>query len=118
MRLIDADTLKETIECHAVSVSCCSTADWARGKAQMKKQVMDDIDNAPTVGGWISVKDRLPEDGIEVIVRFECEIGDYICTAWHDKGRWTDGGIEWPDENATHWMMIPPLPEPPKEAEG
>ncbi len=36
MRPIDADVLIETVEDHVTSVSCCPTADWARGKTQMK----------------------------------------------------------------------------------
>lgn len=53
---------------------------------------------------WISVKKRLPEDGVEVIV-----VSDgTACASWHEAGDfgWSVGG------KVTHWM---PLPEAPKE---
>lgn len=53
---------------------------------------------------WISVKDRLPDDGVEVIVVKDGK----SYPAWHETGPfgWSVGG------KVTHWM---PLPEAPKE---
>lgn len=75
-------------------------------------------------GGWISVKDRLPDVNDNYIVTAcdeDCPYGEGI---WYDtvvvvaeyyKGSWTwcDNGLEY-DLNGliTHWM---PLPQPPKE---
>lgn len=71
--------------------------------------------NLPTPAKWISVKERLPEDGQQVLI--------------YTKGKETymariyKGGEAWPisnscgccgtDEPFTHWM---PLPEPPRDA--
>ena len=67
--------------------------------------------------GWISVKDRLPENSNEVLtygnglIRVMCLLdhgsgdGDYL--VWED-----DYGYYEELDNVTHWM---PLPEPPKE---
>lgn len=58
MRLIDADALKELIgEC---------PENWTDSPEEIAEfnmwhRIMDDIDSCPTIGGWISVKDRLPE---------------------------------------------------------
>lgn len=54
--------------------------------------------------GWISVKDRLPEDGVEVLVVSDGETG----ASWHEAGEfgWAIGGT------VTHWA---PLPKPPEE---
>lgn len=50
MRLIDADVLKEAVD-----------NGWKPD--MMVSELWEIIDEAPTIGGWISVKDRLPELG-------------------------------------------------------
>ena len=90
-----------------------------RRKAAMKEICLEDIQNAPTVGGWISVKDRLPdeEDYRSCHENWDgCVIwtnGSDIGLGWYytSTGNWADiydCGID----DVTHWM---PLPEPPKE---
>ena len=74
---------------------------------------------------WISVKDRLPEKGIEVLVSYlnpngttrSVEVAKYTkCPEEYD---WSSnkedtliGGYLWIEGKPTHWM---PLPEPPKQ---
>ena len=70
---------------------------------------------SPTIGGWISVKDRLPEDETVVIAYVQHKIGWYRMFAWHDMYGWHSSASEFDDKDSdyvTHWM---PLPEPPKE---
>lgn len=72
------------------------------------------VEDAPTVGGWVSVKDRLPEDAKDVlinIVGLMPKIGCYLSTGWFEAvlGYEYESGYK-----VTHWM---PLPEPPKEDE-
>lgn len=80
--------------------------------------VADVIRSAPTVGGWISVEDRLPDKWQNVL---SCIVA--VDGSWKHVG--TDiyfGGGRWAmithDEceemKITHWM---PMPEPPKEDE-
>lgn len=73
------------------------------------------IDEQPTVSGWISVKDRLPDEETEYL----CWFGDYYFGAFARVCRWNkirgafwcySDNAKWPF--VTHWM---PLPEPPKE---
>ena len=88
-----------------------------------------DIEHAPTIGGWISVKDRLPDAaGYECLV---CAVNEnynqtHVFTAhtgYGEPGWWT-GNVHYmsrvtspsdnrlhPALNVTHWM---PLPEPPE----
>lgn len=60
-------------------------------------------------GGWISVKDRLPETEGSTLI---CTEKGAVCTArfYPQSGRWNG----WAGENARYWM---PLPEGPKEEE-
>ena len=63
------------------------------------------ITNSVTVQEWISVKDRLPEQGEEAICI--AADGDMMI------GKYTEWGWMFPCyfEDLTHWM---PLPQPPK----
>lgn len=58
---------------------------------------------------WISVEDRLPEDGVDVLTRRAVGMSVEAHCGWG----WTEDGYhtKW---RVTHWM---PLPEPP-EVEG
>lgn len=73
MRLIDADALKIAID-----------DGWHPD--MMVSEIWEVIDNAPSIGGWISVKDRMPPNDDTKVMTY----GNPV----------------------THWM---PLPEPPKE---
>ena len=68
------------------------------------------IANGVTVQEWISVDDRLPENGKEgVLIALRWgEVG----IGWCEDGRWDSEFVnEYEDGEVTHWM---PLPEPPK----
>ena len=74
----------------------------------MKVKNERDIENVPSA--WISVKDRLPEIGIEVLVFTYATqtrvwtIAD--CEVWED-----EYGYLHDFEAATHWMPLPDAPE-------
>lgn len=106
MRPIDADALKKDL------------TRFYDGEVTAREL----IDEQPTIGGWISVNDRLPEEHADEH-RYEFE--QYLCaTVWNDvrmvgfgtrigddKQHFWSGTSIW-DDWVTHWM---PLPEPPKE---
>lgn len=61
---------------------------------------------------WISVEDRLPEEGETVLCYYESDLMG-VCTRLHEI--WEDSYGYWESDDAiTHWM---PMPEPPKEVE-
>lgn len=119
MRLIDADALREATQHSA----------WINWK---------DVENEPTVGGWISVKDRLPNENEAVNIAWvnrnpvsyyrHIKNLPFVATGVYCRGSWYwwsstvqdflgEYGrcdIDLMDEaiEVTHWM---PLPEPPKE---
>ncbi|MBR2697827.1 MAG: DUF551 domain-containing protein [Clostridia bacterium] len=82
-----------------------------------KKPIITDLING-VPSGWISVKDRLPEDYQEVLFIGKNQHGNtYMAQRGHRNGNdWYSAisRINVYKENATvtHWM---PLPEPPKE---
>ena len=61
---------------------------------------------------WISVKDRLPEDGEDVVVIARTGIPYWYHVAHLKRGRWMRDSGQRIYDTVTHWM---PLPEPPKE---
>jgi hypothetical protein len=65
---------------------------------------------------WISVKDRLPEIGKEVLT-FSLENGHifFDCAYVDDDGVFADWFASWSArslEHVTHWMPLPEPPEP------
>ena len=118
MRPIDADALvvylyKATEECIAMEDHVPEQfKEYYRGKMEAFIEVAAHVKrHTPTLDyvpkqQWISVKDRLPEEGENsYLVRLE---DGFIGTAVWDGGweLWNDSG------EVTHWMC---LPEPPKE---
>lgn len=116
MRLIDADALIKDID-----------GDLLDGIAEAR--AIEKIEEAPTIGGWISVKDRMPENQNPVMVFVPPHVDEikgtflgYVGMAYYTslgEGFWcgTDGnlyGAIGMIHTPTHWM---PLPEPPKENE-
>lgn len=118
MRLIDADALIGSMKLLEESYRRCGAIE----RAEAYTNCLWEIKQAPTVGGWVSVKDRLPKSMInKVLVWLEHEdLNGYIgyghYEKFHGEEMWYD--LEH-DERfdkrgyiVTHWM---PLPEPPKE---
>ena len=81
------------------TLPCCAT---------YEEQAEYLIAHGVTVQEWISVKDRLPEQGEEAICI--AADGDMMI------GKYTEWGWMFPCyfEELTHWM---PIPQPPKEVE-
>lgn len=75
---------------------------------------MEDIENAPTVDRWVSVNDRAPDNGQDVLVYIDDWGKSRITGLNYDNGAWYDCimNCEVVIPNITHWM---PLPEPPRE---
>lgn len=106
MRQIDADALKEDL-----------TRFYA-GEVTAR----DLIDKQPTIGGWISVKDRLPESDEEVLVAVYDSDGQayhtiavhYPCGGWDSD----DDYFNMNEDEVMYCMPLPTLPEPPEEVSG
>lgn len=111
MRLIDAhalrtayeDEMKELVKATNVENVTLETLSLLCG-AKL-------IQEAPTVGGWINVKDRLPdkEDCYLAYGAKGCDILFYDAAI---TGSWLSMGHTLADGEVTYWM---PLPNPPKE---
>lgn len=128
MRLIDAEGMKDWI--------MKSIPSPTGALASVRETLLIAVDEQPTVepergaGGWISVKDRLPDAaGVYLVSGKRISTAPYIYTAhfatdlcqnpyleWegvrHEPGFWNgDGDEDWIEPGVTHWM---PLPEPPE----
>ena len=100
---------------HCPNGACSQRKVWERLKAY------EDTGAVPAVSvpQWISVKDRLPEDGEDVLIWYEYfRYGPYnrmyttYDIAYQYNGYWEDaGGSLGPKARVFAWM---PLPEPPK----
>lgn len=113
-RLIDADELMESVR-KALGIKSMAKSLLLPAE----RTIIDQIDSAPTVNGWISVKDKLPErKWIDYLVatRIQNDGTRGFNVAWlnDDNGVWKSND-EWicdGREIVTHWM---PLQEPPEE---
>lgn len=108
-RLQDAPMSGECADCaYKESFGTCGS---------LSKLMMDAAEllkKSPTVGGWISVEDSLPDVNRSVIVVVQGEDYTYRTVAWlQTSGDWdsNDDGFNQGDECVAYWM---PLPEPPK----
>ena len=82
--------------------------------AQAIDEIIDMLDEQDA-SGWVSVKDRLPEDGQEVVA---AEINGFneVMTYHTEKDGVWDGEQGWcSTDKINYWLPLPPLPEPPKE---
>lgn len=118
MRTIDGDALKIALDTFATLVGFGGVYD--RG------QVMECIDAAPTVGGWISVKDKLPETNDEVLTTYlyddkpnirYVESASYFDDGegeghWHSV--WDEFSIGRIRKTTIAWMPMPKPYKPPK----
>lgn len=110
MRPIDADALRDAID--EIPYDSVTWQTVAKG------DVIGAIMDAPTVGGWISVQDRLPKERGRYLCWFGkntlcvgADIATYL-PEWHGFGILESDTVL---QNITHWM---PLPEPPEEVSG
>ena len=61
------------------------------------------------MSGWISVEERLPEEGLWVLVVYVEKHGRFIDIGVHrNDGVWSVACLE--PNTVTHWMPLPELP--------
>lgn len=99
MRLIDADALKTAID-----------GEWCPD--MMVSEIWDVIDHAPTIGGWISVKDRLPKEQGVYLVAFKPPLPKVTIAWWATREYgWYDLEYNFNTDGVSHWMPLPSMPE-------
>ena len=83
---------------------------WGSGTSE---EIADHlIDSGVTVQEWISVKDRLPEPGKQVLIysRYDfCESAFYIGVPGKWRVTWNHEMLD--ADSVTHWMQLPLAPE-------
>ena len=111
-RPIDAEELLQILDKQKTFEMLDHKRNNAYGKGM--RDAMKIIEKAPTIGGWVSVKDRLPNDGQDVLAYLYNGEETRTAPFNYDKGTWYDCVMNCTVaiNSITHWM---PLPEPPKE---
>ena len=121
MRLIDADARKKDWSMANKCEECLQDARKCQYEQNFTRMdICEMLDEAPTVGGWISTKDRLPDQYGEYLAVVSGEVMEVtFCQPiryYKDGRKWSTcnaDGFEWlNDGDVTYWM---PLPEPPME---
>ena len=128
MRSIDADALERALGYLWVVTTSRDTDDKETSleRAAMCRGIdvcIGIVQRAPTIGGWISVEDRLPEEGVRVLAVKKLKDGrrdlalascipeykhhDYTTGEDIVEPYWVCGG----NNNITHWAPLPELPE-------
>lgn len=122
MRLIDADELMESIR-KALGIKSMTKSLLLPAE----RTIIDQIDSAPTIGGWISVKDRPPETNDEVLTTYLYDDEPnkrYVETASYfdygeGKGHWHSVSDEFiigrVRKTIIAWMPMPKPYKPSKE---
>ena len=107
MRLIDGDAFDRVLA--DAQDECRKTG--GNFRYGVLNNVRGNLAKMPTVGGWISVKDRLPDKCGKYIIRDKMDVTIALLIdkekglwQWSDSDFYGRGGI-------THWMEIPELPE-------
>ena len=119
MNLVDGDVILEKLREIPIDLGYREIADAIKV-----------VEGAPSA--WISVKDRLPEEdglclvydgegGSVMILSFTRDMSRCFSITEHFNKRpgWYRRDFEWGDieyPGVTHWMQLPPPPEPPKES--
>ena len=121
MRPIDGDALLEKFNRKADIWTALTDEDTASDFAFYCK-LADAVEEMPTIGGWISVKDRMPEKQTPVLVyvpSYSDENEEYIghiamaCYTYSARGGYwagTDGNVYGAIgiiHDPTHWMPLP-----------
>lgn len=105
----------------------CGECPYWNGSAMCKPELCNDaiacIDQLEKKTKWISVKERMPEHGTDVLVLTapgtlslgqNCVVAEYIHPRMEKSGVFINFYARYDDKNilaVTHWM---PLPEPPE----
>ena len=107
-RLIDADALKKDWGMADKCEDCQRDArNCQYGMVLTRMDVCGMLDDAPTVMGWVSVEDRLPEKKGDYIAYTKDGI---VWSYFFDDG-WVDS-LGYDTDTVTHWMPLPEPPEP------
>lgn len=131
MRTIDADALLKALGCDPDSCGKCKhDHDCGKHLIYTRNDICLTIQESPTVGGWISVNERLPEkpgrylvctSTITKVAWFLLSLKanpqfEYEMQGEPDRPGFFNGDSEgdWVQDDVTHWMV---LPERPKEEE-
>jgi len=106
MRPIDGDALVDAM------TGACNIFDAHGVDTTIARTLITVATKAPTIGGWISVKDRLPKKQGVYLVAFKPPLPKVTIAWWATKEvGWYDLEYNFHTDSVSHWMPLPPMPE-------
>lgn len=106
-----SDNVKEYIEREAALTAQNKSMNLSEMRERLKR-----IPAADVRPRWIPVGERLPETGVDVLVKFpqnmavaSIDIGEWVVNS--GDGWCTDINLAGGEKNPTHWMPLPKGPE-------
>ena len=113
-RLIDVDAFRREFGFAEECRDCKRIAKWeCASQMYSARDICGWLDDTPTVGGWISVEDRLPKPYEEVFFIGKNGFGNWypIQKGFRIQREWYSSIHATVIDCVTHWMPLPKLPE-------
>lgn len=78
-------------------------AEWV-----LSQQALSPLEQSDNKEEWVSVAERLPESGVDMLVYGKTQHNEYICIGWIESDQWEYQLGDYME--VTHWKPLPSRP--------